>query len=320
MRPRRTLRPSRAGWLYVAITFGLGFAALNTGNNLLYLVLSLLLAFLVLSGFLSESALRGVRVERRLPRDIYAGRRNRVELRIHNVDRRLASFALVVEDRVVPESRGRPPTPEAAGRVFALRIDPGETIHRDYALVPSTRGHLCFESLRLSTRFPFGLFVKSIEVDARAEALVYPTILTVTPASAERGRRHHGDTERNRKGDGVLLMGLREHVADDGLRRIAWRQSARRGALFVGVGEEEEIADVEVELPAAAAGPEAGEVFERQVVRAASEVIHHLDAGLRVGLRTPGESFAPGDGRHHRAALLRHLALIEPATAGEAPR
>ena len=53
------LRPTRAGWLFFVIIFGVGFAALNTGNNLLYLVLALMLSFLVLSGLLSESALRG---------------------------------------------------------------------------------------------------------------------------------------------------------------------------------------------------------------------------------------------------------------------
>ena len=74
LRPPRTLRPTRPGWVFFALTFGVGFAALNTGNNLLYMVLSLLLAFLVLSGVLSESALRGVRIRRRLPREIHAGR------------------------------------------------------------------------------------------------------------------------------------------------------------------------------------------------------------------------------------------------------
>ena len=37
LRAPRTLRPTRAGWAFFAITFGVGFAALNTGNNLLYL-------------------------------------------------------------------------------------------------------------------------------------------------------------------------------------------------------------------------------------------------------------------------------------------
>ena len=44
LRPPRKLRPTRPGWLFFAVTFGVGFAALNTGNNLLYLVLALMLA------------------------------------------------------------------------------------------------------------------------------------------------------------------------------------------------------------------------------------------------------------------------------------
>ena len=98
LRPPRTLRPTRAGWAFFAITFGVGFAALNTGNNLLYLVLSLMLSFLVLSGVLSESALRGITVERRLPRELYAGSRNPVLLEISNRLKRVPAFAIVVED------------------------------------------------------------------------------------------------------------------------------------------------------------------------------------------------------------------------------
>ena len=80
LRPPRVLRPTRAGWVFFGLTFGVGFAALNTGNNLLYLVLSLMLAFLVLSGALSESALRGITVQRILPGEIPS--RSRYESRL----------------------------------------------------------------------------------------------------------------------------------------------------------------------------------------------------------------------------------------------
>ena len=72
LRPPRKLQPTRAGWCFFALVMGVGFAALNTGNNLLYLVLSLMLSFLILSGAFSESALRGVCVTRRVPRDLFA--------------------------------------------------------------------------------------------------------------------------------------------------------------------------------------------------------------------------------------------------------
>jgi uncharacterized protein (DUF58 family) len=325
--PRRSLRPSRAGWLYIAITFGVGFAALNTGNNLLYLVLSLMLAFLVLSGFLSESALRGIRVERKLPHDIFAGRRNRVALQIRNDDRRLASFALVVEDRVRDgDDLGSAPV----GRCFALRIAPGEMTTRDYALEPKHRGRLTFSGYRLSTRFPFGLFVKSVWIHEEKQAVVYPALEPVRRPPPRDGSTADGDDARSQRGDGVSLAGLRQYATGDGLRRINWRQSARRGALFVGEAEEEQVAEVEVELPRPpdTVGQDEG-VFERQVVRAASEVVHHLDAGMRVSLRTPTGRFEADSGRRHRRALLRHLALVEPtgppdaattASAGGPPR
>ena len=118
-RPPRVLSATRAGWCFIGIIFGVGFAALNTGNNLLYLVLALMLAFLVLSGILSETSLRGIRIERALPRELFAGSANRVVLRVHNDQRRNACFAITIEDQL--ESRaGLDP----AGRTFALRVGP----------------------------------------------------------------------------------------------------------------------------------------------------------------------------------------------------
>ncbi len=129
----RQLRPTRAGWLFFGLVFGIGFAALNTGNNLLYLVLSMLLAFLVLSGVLSEAALRGIRVERRLPFEWVAGRSARVVLEISNAQRRSWAQAIVVEDH------GRAPADtadRALGSVFALRIEPGKVETRSYRFQP----------------------------------------------------------------------------------------------------------------------------------------------------------------------------------------
>lgn len=308
LRPRRSLRPSRAGWLFVAITFGVGFAALNTGNNLLYLVLSLMLAFLVLSGFLSESALRGVRVERILPRELHAGCANPVTLRIHNAERRVASFAIVVEDRL----RG-PRGPVAAGRCFALHVAPGETVVRRYALVPERRGDLEFSGHRISTRFPFGLFVKSLQVEAPAHALVYPRIEPIAVHVPESGPFAEGEAPMTRRAEGTLAYGLREHLPGDGKRRINWRQSVRRGSLFVSETESETLQAIEVELQPGDALR--ADVFELRVSRAASEVVHHLESGLRVGLRTHDGRFDADAGRRHRTALLRHLARVQPGPA-----
>ena len=306
LRPPRALRATRAGWCFVAIIFGVGFAALNTGNNLLYLVLALMLAFLVLSGLLSEASLRGVRVERRLPHELFAATDNRILLRILNEQRRVPSFALLVEDRLDGDQG-----PERVGRAFALRVGAGECSERSYVLAPARRGELHFDSLRVSTRFPFGLFVKSVELPAAETALVYPEIRPL-PAAALPVSSGIDSDERNgpmRRGDDVA--GLREFVPGDSLGRVHWRRSLRVGRLLVGEREGEAAGEVEVLL--AAAGGESHAAFEERVIRATSEVVAALETGVRVGLHTPTSRFAPAAGPAHRRELLAYLARISRA-------
>lgn len=311
-RPPRSLRATRAGYCFVAIIFGVGFAALNTGNNLLYLVFALMLAFLVLSGLLSEASLRGIRVERRLPRELFAAAANRVVLRVENAQRRVASFAISIEDQLGADGAAR-----EAGRCFALRIGPGEHVERSYTLAPDRRGDLEFESIRVSTRFPFGLFVKSVDFDLPRTALVYPEIRTV--AAVER-HVEDGLEQEDRPGasrDGDEIAGLREYVAGDAFGRVHWRRSLRSRRLLVGEREGHAAAEIEVllRLPATLSAAH----VEDHVSRAASEIVHHLDAGLRVGLRTRAVRFAPDTGLFHRCELLAFLARVTPERAEGEP-
>jgi uncharacterized protein (DUF58 family) len=117
---------------------GVGFAAFNTGNNLMYLVLSLMLGFLVLSGVLSESSLRGIRVRRRLPRELYARTENTVVLEVSNEQLHVSAFAVVVVDRRAAEHPGG----SRESRSFALRVAAGETVRRPYRFQPERRGYI----------------------------------------------------------------------------------------------------------------------------------------------------------------------------------
>lgn len=307
LRPPRTLRPTRAGWSFFALCFGVGFAALNTGNNLLYLVLALMLAFLVLSGVLSESALRGIRVERRLPAEWFAGTPARVALLIHNVQRRAAAFAVVVEDRVADAKLGD----RASGRCVALRIAPGTSEVRSYAYAPERRGALAFQGFVISTRFPFGLFSKSRVLDAEAEAIVYPAVARVPTPEGGATSAPSGERPHPRDGAGDVADGLRDRQDADPARRIHWRASARARRLLVRrrVGDEDGELEVRLELSAA------GDAFERRVSRAASEALAGLESGLRVALSAGTVRIDPASGPRQRAALLSFLARVEPAPA-----
>jgi uncharacterized protein (DUF58 family) len=313
LRPPRSLRATRAGWCFIAIIFGVGFAALNTGNNLLYLVLALMLAFLVLSGLLSEASLRGIHIDRLLPREIFAGSPNRVVLRVHNRQRRNAAFAITIEDRLDTDSGF-----EVAGRTFALRIGPRSSEDRSYLFEPERRGEVQFEGFRVSTRFPFGLFVKSRELDQPERAIVYPSVQRVSLDVRATPPNVDDEELPGPSNDGDEIAGLREFEPGDSLVRVHWRSSARAGRLLVGEREGFTGAEFEVRLRLPAGTPD--NLVEERVSQAASEVVTHLETGSRVGLRSRLFYFAPATGYVHRSEILCFLAQVMPdATEATGP-
>ena len=311
LRPPRTLRPTRAGWLFFALTLGVGFAALNTGNNLLYLVFSFLLGFLVLSGVLSEAVLRRVAVRRLLPREAFAGGSAPVVIEVENQQKRIASFAIVVEDLAgasVYRSQG-------LGRAFFLRVGPGERERRAYTLRPEQRGPLAMAGFRVSTRFPFGLFAKALLIEAPTEMLVYPGVDPVRASAATHPAGRAGEAKARIQGRGTEAAGLREYARGDSPRSVHWRASARRSELLVRDREREDQSEYRALLRTR--GAVAGTGFEAAVRGAASEVVAHLDAGFRVSLATDSELVPAGDGFRHRARLLALLARVEPESPAE---
>src|SRR5260370_29430309 len=73
------------------------FAALNSGNNLLFLILASLIALLLMSGILSSITLSGVAMRLVLPEHIFAGQPVRAMVELENEKLTLPSFSLRVE-------------------------------------------------------------------------------------------------------------------------------------------------------------------------------------------------------------------------------
>src|SRR5215471_17664118 len=90
----RTLKFTREGKYFVGITIGVGFAAINTGNNLLYLLLGMMLSLIIASGILSEMSLRGLEVERLPPGRLHARRPVLMGIGLRNRKSRLPSFSI----------------------------------------------------------------------------------------------------------------------------------------------------------------------------------------------------------------------------------
>ncbi len=90
------------------LAVAVGFAAINTGNNLLYLLLGWLLSFIIASGILSEGTLKRLVVSRRPPPRVWASEPFLMEVVIENQKPHRASYWIEVEDLVGQGGRTTP--------------------------------------------------------------------------------------------------------------------------------------------------------------------------------------------------------------------
>ena len=171
LRPPRRLSFTREGRIIVILAVAVGFAAINTGNNLLYLLLGWLLSFIIASGILSEMTLKKLTVERRPPPRLWANEPFLMEVVIKNGKAKRSSFSIEVEDRI-----GRTPLDK---RCYFLKIPEGKSQRTSYRHTFGKRGLYTLTGYRIATKFPFALFRKSRDVDAPLEVIVYPARVAV---------------------------------------------------------------------------------------------------------------------------------------------
>ena len=85
------------GLLFIVFLMVIGFAAWNTGNNLLYLVLSAMMAFLVAANLIARLSLGDVAVQLRFPDHIFAGEPASLNVTLLNHKKVMPSYSLMVE-------------------------------------------------------------------------------------------------------------------------------------------------------------------------------------------------------------------------------
>jgi uncharacterized protein (DUF58 family) len=302
--PYRSLGLTREGWFFLVVTIAIGLAALNTGHNLFYLVFAMLVSLIVVSGLLSERTVRHLRVERRVPAELFARTPAPFELRVRNLSRKRASYAVEIREAVAGQPRRRV--------AFLDRLDPGAERSVFSLWSFPRRGRQGFRSVHLVTRFPFGLFEKTRIVPATESCVVFPA---VDGAAARRLSREAGDSAFRKHRLGEEVVGLRRMLPEDDLRRIHWRVSARIGEWMVT--ERAQALDRPVAVFFDNRGP-AGERFEAAVERAASLVWTANRAGRAVRLFSWGRSFRE-DGPVALRAALTFLAEVEPASSDRSP-
>ena len=307
-RPPRRLKFTREGKFFVGITLGVGFAAINTANNLLYLLLGMLLALIVVSGLMSELSLRDLTVVRRLPLRAQVGRAHLVEIEVFNHKAQVPSYAIEVEDLRAGQAADK--------RCFFLKISPKSAQVAAYRRTPVKRGRDKHVGFRIATRFPFGLFEKSREITAEGELVIYPAVDPVQLPTLPAGRPAGGEGSLGR-GNGEDFLGLKLMRQGEDPRDIHWRKSASVGQHVMRERAREARPDVAISLDVtkpASSGDEWTLGFERRVRDAASRAVAHLKRGDGVTVVTSDGGSVRADKTAGADPVLRYLALIEPVS------
>ncbi len=322
-RPRwqRKLKFTREGKYFLGITLGVGFAAINTGNNLLYLLLGMMLSLIIVSGVMSELSLRTLTVKRRLPARAQVGRSHLVEIEVYNNKSRVPSYAIEVEDL----RAGQP----ADKRCFFLKISPRSTQIAAYRRTPLKRGLERHTGFRIATRFPFGLFEKSREVDSPDELVIYPAVDPVRLP-----QRGHGETAGDAgplgRGAGEEIYALRPMRQGDDPRDIYWRKCTVPGHMVLRERARETLHEVDllVDNVRKPVPPESdkestlpgADQFEQRVREVASYAVAHIKRGDRVTVSTAGGERVISDRSRGIDPVLRFLALLQQVDEPSRPR
>ncbi|MFO0705355.1 MAG: DUF58 domain-containing protein [Nitrospira sp.] len=299
----RTTRVTAEGKRFLFFTLAVGVAAINTGNNLFYLLLAMMLSIVLMSGMMAEYSLRRLSAHRHLPDLVMVGEPVAATVVVENRPSGLPSFSLQLWDVMGGQEIDR--------GVAIRQLMPGTRRLVSYPLIATKRGRLQFEGVRIGTSFPFGLFLKKAYYPLSGSVLVAPEIHPIEGVLLQSVSTIGQDGSLHRRGQGHDLYNLRQYQTGDDSRAIHWLSTARTSKLMVRETEAEDQRRVTVVLSTQAPASYETE-FEAAVSMAASLLCDLDSRGYRVRLQIGGDAVSSfGQGEDHLTRLLGRLAVCE---------
>jgi uncharacterized protein (DUF58 family) len=210
----RILELSVGGRWYLGFTVALGVVAIYSGNNVIYLLESLLLSSLLLSGVLSELTLARISVKR-LEDNIHANTPGEDVFLVEN----LGSLPLYCIE--LGEMRGK----ERELTAFLLYLPGRARLKVRSRQMISERGRHRWDALLVATSFPFGFARKLKVVSAPGSRIVWPRSLD--PGKTDVQEKH------SKRGEIEVVTGEVVPVEPwQDASRVHWPASARAGSLM----------------------------------------------------------------------------------------
>ncbi len=292
------VRLTRVGTTYILATMILAISAINTGNNAIYIAVTLMLGCLLLSGIASKGGLKHLTVEIEGIGEAWAGRPADGTLRVRN-DSRIWNVRDVV---LVSEALAAPvlvPLVPKRGQVTAAAL----------FLFPR-RGLAHISAIDSYTRYPFGFVLKKRRLRVSSDVIVYPRILS-DDGSRERFRAVFGEESvAGRPGTGHEIHAFREYARGDSLRQVHWKKSASLGRWIMKQHEADAARSLHVVVDPYKPREVTDDEFEAMIAAVATLLYHAVRDGLDVMLALPRVTLRAREAEP-AGPLFRALALLE---------
>ncbi len=297
----RRVKVSRPGYMFMVLVAFIGGAAFNTGNNLLYLVLAMLLAALLFSFSISEYMIAGLEIKRDAIHMVTQGKVFTVNYIVKNTNRLVPALAMTVQDKLEGEA--------AMAYVTYLRAKEESRIKGK--TLATRRGRLAFRETLISTSAPLGLFSKTKRARLQGEVIALPSY-RVSEEERSIIAARGSEVCAHRRGRGDELFGFREYVRGDQVREIHWKTSARTGKLMIKEKEREEERRIRICLELTVPRPEGRDENREQAVhKAASLAASAVEQGWLVRVEADGKGVDFGTGGGHLQSVLYFLAMFD---------
>ncbi len=287
MKAKYKVKVNKAGLIFIGITIFLGVAAVNTANNLLYIVVSYMLSFMLLSGILSLYNLRGLEITLLPPEEIYAGTPFSFRVMLKN-RKKIPSFLIEIKK-------------DKNQVVFPFL---GNKAEDELSLTFEKRGYYKKIELEVSSSFPVGLFDRFYKVEVPIELVVFPK-----PIPTPEIRLNHLGKERemgaytNKKMGYDDLYGIKEYSGEP-IKLIHWKAFAKTENLYVKNMIEESAPPVILSLDTVDGN------IEERISKLTYLVLKLTEQGRPVGLKLPQNTIEPSTGQKHKRRILTELALL----------
>jgi len=287
---KRVVQLRRSGGCFIVITLLFGAIAVNTSNNLLYIVTALMLAYLLGSGVIGRRNILAAEISFELPDEIYAGVPCPVTIKVRNSSR---APLFLIEASL----GGR-----ANQRAFFPVIQPQETAERTAFVTFLRRGRAKLTDAELFSLYPFGFFKRFGRVANGMEALIFPSpvrcdlkdVFARSAAASASPAAPLADAD---------VVGVRDYAEGDSMKIVHWKSTARTGKLKSRLYETASLSVRVIDLDSLVKRG-----VEQGLSMAAFAVCESMKSGLPVGLKNGGRTEEPESGRRHGLFLLSKLA------------